>query len=205
MAETIRTQGVQGFQHVKWGYIAVRYCTKIANDVVSIVNLAEADLLYPKNRKKLERHLTTKQLECTHPHVMNRSNQYYSATICVGCGIRLAVDNAPTIESSLPWSGQAGKQELRALLRERPLPYHHVAARPSPPLHVASRPSIPHVRPRNPLQSHSPSLGLTSFHMSAYMRDELRTLVAQEVWTVIPFLQENGDITMGQVFPDQEH
>ena len=194
MAETTRTQGVQGFQHVKWGYIAVCYCTKIANDVVSIVNLAEADLLYPKNRKKLERHLTTKQLECTHPHVMNRSNQYYSATICVGCGIRLAVDNAPTIESSLPWSGQAGKQELRALLRVRPLPYHHVAARPSPPLHVASRPSIPHVR--------------LPFHMFAYMRDELRTLrtlVAQEVWTVIPFLQENGDITMGQVFPDQEH
>ena len=191
MAEATRTQGVQGFQHVKWGYIAVRYCTKIANDVVSIVNLAEADLLYPKNRKKLERHLTTKQLECTHPHVMNRSNQYYSATICVGCGIRLAVDNAPTIESSLPWSGQAGKQELRALLRERPLPYHHVAARPSPPLHVASRPSIPQVR--------------LPFHMFAYMRDELRTLrtlVAQEVWTVIPFLQENGDIT-GQVFPDQ--
>ena len=180
-------------QQVNWGCLMVRYCYKIAKDTRSIINLAEANLLYPKSLKKGERQLTMEQLACTHARVQVRSNQHYKAKVCVACGVRLHVNDAPTIVPTMPWAGEAGKRELRALLKARPLPFHQITARPN----NMSRPNIP----PDLLQSYPQSSGqgqlahrISRAQEGAFwelsMKEVLQTLIASEAWWTV--LEEEG-------------
>ena len=110
-------------QQVKWGYLMLRYSDKIAKDTCSIINLAEANLLDPRSYKKGQRQLTTEQIMCTHAKTRQWSNGQYEAEICAVCGVCLQVTSAPTITPTMPWNGEAGKLELRALLTARLCPF----------------------------------------------------------------------------------
>ena len=119
-------------QQVKSGYLMLCYSDKTAKDTCSIINLAEANLLYPRSYKKGQRQLTTEQIMCTHAKTRQWSNGQCETEICAVCGVHLHVTGAPIITPTMPWNGEAGKLELRALLTARPLPFHQITARPKP-------------------------------------------------------------------------